>query len=129
MAFHAGDHIARLNADFGGGTIRLHVLQDHAVSGSKCAEDNGVAALLLRESHANGSASDFPVLDELVVNDNSRIRGQGETYTLIPSAAGDDGGVDTDDVACHIDQRAARIARIDGRVRLQKMLELAPAVG
>ena len=44
----------------------------------------------------------------------------------IAAAARNDGGVDADHLAGEVDQRPARVAGVDGRVGLQKPLELLP---
>src|ERR1035441_7402888 len=49
---------------------------------------------------------------------------RSESDALVAAGTRCDGRVDADHFAAHVEQRAARIARVDGRIGLQKMLEL-----
>src|ERR1039458_10761443 len=79
---------------------------------------------LFRSRDADRTAGHLTVLDDVVVDPRGRIDGKRETDALIAAGTRRDGRIDADHFAAHVEQRAARIARVDGRVGLQKMLEL-----
>ena len=75
---------------------------------------------------ADGSANDFVAGgDQLVIDADERVGRHREADTLRASGLGVDGGVHADDLAGHVDQRAAGVAGVDGRVGLDEALELA----
>ena len=82
---------------------------------------------LFLELNADRTARHAAVLHELIVNTNRGGRRHGKTNTLIAAAAGQNSGVDADDLSGHIDKRAAGISGINGRVGLQEALELVVA--
>ena len=49
------------------------------------------------------------------------VDGYGEPYAHVTSASGENGRIDTDDLAINIHQWAARISGIDCRIRLNKV--------
>src|SRR3974390_634318 len=55
---------------------------------------------------------------ELVVNVLRHIAGNGKTQSFAATGLGEDEGVDADHTSVDVDQRAAAVARIDGRVGL-----------
>ena len=62
--------------------------------------------------------------DQVVVDGDHGVGGHGEAKALVAARLGEDGRVHADDVAIHIQQRSAGVARIDGRVGLNEVLEL-----
>src|SRR5271165_4388525 len=79
------------------------------------------------ELNPDGAARNFVVgRDQLVVHLRYGVGGHGKANALIAARAGVDGGVDADYLAIHVDQRAARVARVNGGVGLDERLELAP---
>ena len=63
--------------------------------------------------------------DELVVNRDDGLRRHRKTEPGICVGFGENRGVDANDFAVHIDQRATGVAGIDRGVRLDERLELA----
>ena len=59
----------------------------------------------------------------------ARLIGHGETDAFIAIGAADDGGVDADQPAFGVHQRAAGIARIDGGIRLDEILVMRVGIG
>src|SRR5450830_212671 len=55
-------------------------------------------------------------------------RGEADADEGVRLGRIEDGGDDTDDLAVHRDQRAARIARVDGGVELDELRQLPLAV-
>src|SRR5271165_3559428 len=79
------------------------------------------------ELNPDGAARNFVVgRDQLVVHLRYGVGGHGKANALIAARAGVDGGVDADHLAIHVDQRAARVAGVNGGVGLDERLELAP---
>ena len=75
---------------------------------------------------ADGAAGDLVAgSDQVVVDLDDGVGGHGEAHALIAARLGEDGGVDADDLAVHVQQRAAGVAGVDGRVGLDEVLELA----
>ena len=72
---------------------------------------------------AQVAACHFAVGLQLLSFDGARhIDGDGKADTHVTAALAENGRVDPDDVAVKIDQRAAGVTRIDGRVGLDKVL-------
>ncbi len=68
--------------------------------------------------------------DEVVVDADDGIGRHGEADALRAHGLGIDGGVHADDLASHVDERAAGVAGIDGGIGLDEALELVgDAVG
>ena len=55
------------------------------------------------------------------------LRRDGETNPLGRSGFGEDGGVDADELALRVHERAARVARIDGGIGLDEALDVGDA--
>ena len=117
------EDVARLNARLGGAAVRGNDADDHTVGEPVHATDRrGLSGL---ELNADGAANDFMFRsDEHVVDVGDDVGGHGEADTLRTHGLGIDGGVHADDLAGHIDERAAGVAGVDGRIGLDKALEL-----
>ena len=63
--------------------------------------------------------------DEHVVDPGDGVGRHRETDALRAHGLGVDGGVHADDLTCHIDERTAGVAGIDGGICLDELLELA----
>ena len=78
------------------------------------------------EGDADGAADNLVLgSDEIVVDWNDGIGGHGKADALVAGGLRVDRGVDADDLAIHVDQRAAGVAGIDRRIGLDEVLELA----
>jgi len=77
-----------------------------------------------RKLHADRTARNFAGLDNAVVDFGCGVDRHGKPDALIAARTGGDGRVDPDHFAANIQQRAAAVAGIDGRVGLQEVLEL-----
>ena len=71
------------------------------------------------------AARDFAAADEAVQDVARHVDGHGEADAVVAAAGADDGGVDADEPAFGIHQRAAGIAGVDGRVGLDEILDSA----
>src|SRR5579883_127884 len=69
------------------------------------------------------AADDASVLDDVVQHAADHVDRDRKTDSFDPETLGDHGCVDPDQRSAGIDQRAARIAEIDRRVRLDEVLE------
>src|SRR3954470_15179634 len=67
VVYH-GDHITCAYTRLIGRAARLYRLQYQTVSGSEITQHDGIATLILCKAHTNGSASDFPMRNNLVIN-------------------------------------------------------------
>ncbi len=82
--------------------------------------------LLLRQilrHDADPAADDAAVGDDVAEHAAHHVHRNGEADALDADVLGDDGGVDADQRAARIDQRAAGVAEVDGRVGLDEVLE------
>ena len=117
------DDVAGLDAGLG-----------RAAAGSDDADDNAAGeavdtayrgGLSGLELDADGAANHLMFRpDEHVVDRGDDVGGHGETDALGAHGLGVDGGVHADDFACHVDQRTAGVAGVDGGVGLDEALEL-----
>ena len=75
---------------------------------------------------AETAADDPALLLELDDDLLGDVGGDGEADADVAAAAGEarghDAGVDADDLAPHVDERAAAVAAVDGRVGLDEVL-------
>ena len=82
------------------------------------------------EADADAAADDLVLgADELVVDVDDGVGRHGEADAFVAGRLRVDGGVDADDFAGHIDERAAGVAGIDGGIGLEEVLELAGSAG
>ena len=77
--------------------------------------------------HAEIAPVNRALVDELIHDRLGCVAGNGESDALRAAALRLDRGVDADDSAFQVDKWAAAIARIDGGIRLQKVVERADA--
>ena len=129
LAVDIGNDVAGLQTGFIGGAARLDGFDDDAVGHAEFLHEHGVIAAIFLERDADGTAGDFAVGDELIVNHDHGGGGQREADTFESAAAGVDGGVDADYFASHVHERAARIAGVDGGIGLNEALKLMADVG
>src|SRR5208283_3444237 len=121
-AIDGGNGVADLQASLVGGAAGNDVRDGHAASVD--AGDSGVG--LGGGFGADRTASHAMLgADQLVVNLSDRVRRHGEANARIGTGLGQNGGVDSDDFAGHVDERAAGIAGVDGGIGLNEGLELA----
>ena len=121
-----GDDVARLQACLVRRAAGLHLLHQHAVLEAVDAIDR--ARKPLAELDADGAARHLVAgADQVVVNRDHGVRRHGETDALVAGRLRIDGRVHANHLAVHVQQRAAGVAGIDGRVRLDEVLELAGA--
>src|SRR5207237_2208155 len=62
--------------------------------------------------------------DQLAIDEGCVVRRQGKADAVVVAGRSGDLRVDADHFAAHVDERAARIAAIDGGVGLQEVLEV-----
>ena len=71
---------------------------------------------------AEVAAGDVAVLDEAVHDVAGEVGGDGEADALVAAGAAEDGGVDADEAALDVHERAAGVAGVDGGVGLDEVL-------
>src|SRR6185437_16580359 len=76
------------------------------------------------DAQAELAALHDAVLDELPHHPPGGINRDGEADSDVVTAAGEDGRVDADQIAPEVHECAARVARIDGGVGLDVVLEI-----
>ncbi len=74
------------------------------------------------DRHADAAALDLAVADQLVHDLARHVDRHREADADISAGWGNDRGVDTDDPALQVDERATRIARIDRGIGLDEVL-------
>ena len=104
------------------GSTRLHE------RAARLGEVEGFACLVVDvgDGHAEVAAGDLALL-ELRQEALGGVDRRGEADALRAAAA--DGGVDADDLAVDVEQRAAGVAEVDGGVGLDEVLERAGLAG
>ena len=121
LTVHFQHHVAGLEAGFIGGAFRQHIGDHHALAALHL---EGVGQFLgeILNGHAEHAAAHFAVLDQLVHYVHRHVGGDGEADAHIAAGGGENGGVDADQLAVEIDQRAAGVARVNGGVGLNEVL-------
>ena len=71
---------------------------------------------------AQAAADDLALFPELGDDLLGHVGGDGEADADVPAGRREDVAVDADDLAPHVDQRAAGVAPVDGRVGLDEVL-------
>ena len=116
-----GDDVAGLDAGVIGGRARHHPGHQRAARFGD-AEFLGDVRRDGIDIDAEDAALDLAVLDQLVHDALDHVDRNGEADADIAAAARQNRGVDADQFAAQIDQRAAGIARIDRGVGLDEIL-------
>ena len=114
------DDVSGLDASLCSGTFGGDVTDKHAAGfvHSKCLR-HGWSYVL--NGGAEETADDMAVVHNLIHHALGKIHGNGKTHALIPAAAGKDRGVDADQFAFRVYERAARIAGVDSCVGLNEV--------
>src|SRR5208283_2452798 len=102
----------------------LNAFNYDAVRRAQGLQRNQIRTVLFLEADTDGATRDAAVLDDLIVDIDCHGGRHCETNTLIAAPTGNDRGVDTDYLASHIYERAARIAGVDCCIGLKKALKL-----
>ena len=95
--------------------------------GSLSAEALGELGRQRLDGHAEPAARHLALGRQLRVDPLGHVDGDGEADADIAAGAREDRAVDADDLARHVDERAARVARVDGGVGLEEVVEGALA--
>jgi len=124
----AGDDVALLESAAAGGRIGRY-LGNNRAGGVVEVEEVGVLGRYVVHADAEIAMLDLAVLDQLLGGGADDLRGNRKSCAGERSAVGDDEGVDADQFAMRVDQCAAGVAGIDGRVGLDEITRLARVVG
>ena len=82
----------------------------------------------LVERHPEVGTMHLPVLDELPAHEHHHRDRDREADPLAAAGVAGDGRVEPDHLAANVDQRPTAVARIDGRVGLDEVLEANPSL-
>jgi hypothetical protein len=121
LAVELDDDVALLEPDDSAGPF-LHDVGDERALRVVEAERLGDVGRHLLDHHAEPAARDVALVLQLrddLVREVDRDR---EADADVAAAAAEDRGVDADDLALRVEQRAARVARIDGGVGLDEVV-------
>ena len=120
---NAHQHVTRMHAGLLGRAVAHHPGDDGTFLLRRQLQRLGQFGRQVLRLHAD-VPSDHPSLaDDLVHDFLHDGDGDGEADAQRATAARIDGGVDAQQLAACIHQRAARVARVDGRVGLDEVLE------
>ena len=115
---HADDHIPGGQTLGSGIAFRRHLIHQDALG--NVIEGGGQSAHIAAADAGEGSAGHIALIDQFLHNGPCGVAGNGKAQALGILAA-DFGAVDANDLAVFIDQRAARVARVDRRVGLDEV--------
>ena len=110
LAVELEDEVAALEAGFVRRAFGRHVA-DQRAGGVLELELLGQGGGDVLDHDAQVTAGDMAVLDEAVHDVAGEVDGDGEADALVAAAAAQNGGVDADEPAVGVHQRAARVAR------------------
>ena len=122
LAVDALDHVTRLDAGRQRRAVRLDLGHQGALL---AAERHALREFLGHrlDLHAQQATLDTTVGLELSHHRLGQARRDGEAQAHAAAARREDGGVDADHMAVHVEQRAARVAAVDGGVGLDVVVE------
>ena len=122
LAVDRGDDVARQDARRLGGGALDHLRDEHALH--VVAEPEALAEVgsEAEDRDAERAAAHLAELDQLLHHVLDHVRGNGEANAHVAAGLRQDRGVDADQLAAQVDQRAARVARVDGRIGLDEVL-------
>ena len=125
-AIDPDDDVGRQHSSLGGRAAGSYLLHEHAARCAISLQQRGI--LLAAKLYADRAARYFAVLHDLVIGVDCQVDGQGEADAFKVAAAAGDHGIDADDFAVDVEQRAAAIAAVDGCVSLQEALHLMAGI-
>jgi len=114
-----GDHIAGLEAGLGGGAVGRHFCDESALIGAELCGEIGAKAL---GRDAQIATRDTAGVDDLFGGGAHEIDRHGKTHAGEAATSAEDRRIDAHDTAGAIDQRTTRVARVDGRIGLNEIL-------
>src|SRR5258706_5273809 len=117
------DDVARLHARLVG-RAALDDLVDERALHARQTERFGLVLVDRPDRDADATAPDLAGIAQLFGHVHRDVDRDRERNALIAAGAREDHRVDADDLALHVEQRTARIARIDRDVRLQERHEV-----
>mmetsp|Transcript_4253 Transcript_4253/g.9135 ORF Transcript_4253/g.9135 Transcript_4253/m.9135 type:complete len:315 (-) Transcript_4253:891-1835(-) len=124
--------LGRLQPGGGGGAAGHNLDHQHAGERALQLRLERAHHLVVGDVDADGRLHYPTEADDLVDHAPHRVHRDGESYadvTASSSAGRDDGGVDADEPAARVEERPTRVARVDGRVGLDAVLDSAAARG
>ena len=123
LAVDALDHVTRLDAGRQRRAVRCD-LGDQGARGSQPSDMLSASSSRHRlDLHSEQAALDPPLVLQLGDHRLGQARGDGEAKADAAAGRREDRGVDADDLAVHVEQRAARVAAVDGGVGLDVVVE------
>ena len=124
LAVDFSNNVADLQASFRSRRIWFD-LRDHSACGYCLVEELRVFGSHIRDSDSDVTVADFTVADQSLHRGPDNLRWNGKSHSREAARRRNQKGIDPDDFAASIHQRPARVAGIDGRVRLDELAGLA----
>ena len=114
------DHVAVMQSALRSGRLGIHLADPGTLRPVEPQSRRVFLAELGLQIDPQRPPGHVTVGDQLVHDPPGQVDRDAETDALVAPAVGGDRVVDPDHLALHIDQRSARIARVDRRVGLQE---------
>ena len=120
-------HVAALDPGLLRRATRADVRDQHPRAAPRGPSGLGQVRGQVLDRHAQPAAHHLAVLEQALHDRPGHVGGDGEADALVAAGAREDRGVDADQLAVHVDQRAARVAGVDRRVGLDEVLVVGDA--
>src|SRR5208283_4150937 len=124
LAVESNDDVADFEASLRSRRVRLHFADDRSIRVLQ-VEELGVLRRYVGNAYPNVGVADLTVTHQGVDRGLHDLRWNGESHAREASRGRDEEGVNADDLATSVDQRAPRVALIYGRVGLNVLAGLA----
>src|ERR1017187_5857480 len=123
-----GDHVADFQASLGTRRVRLDFGDDRAIRVLH-VEELGVLRRDVRDTYPNVGVHDIAAANQRLDRGLHDLGWNGKAHARERSGRRDEKGVDPDHFAMRVDQRAARVAGVDGGIGLDELSGLAGVIG
>src|SRR3954463_12881687 len=125
LAVELDDDVSGAQSGFETFRIPRHPRYQCAVRVRRPELAGGLFRQLLDAEEAHGTTPHFAELLQIVDDLARQVARDGKPDPLVPAALGEDAGVDTNQFAAAADQRSARVAGVDRRVRLNEVFVIS----
>src|SRR5208282_3954360 len=122
------DHVAGAQAGFAAGSVRVDLVDDGS-GGIFRLEEFGIVRSYIGDANSNVAVADLAVLNQSLDGGLDDLRGNREAHARERAVAGDEEGVDPDQLAAGIYQRSAGVAGVDRSIGLDELAGLAAIAG
>ena len=129
VAVDLGDEVGRLQLGARGGRAGIDAGQQRAFARAEAELGDDALVHARGKRDAEEAAHGRPALEQAADGVAQQVAGQGEADSAVGAGGRGDLHVDADELAMDVDERAAGVAGIDGRVGLQVILEAGAGLG